>query len=396
MNDFTSNSSSARITVVDALRGFAIMSIMLLHNLEHFDVWFFPANLPTWIKAMDGNIWSTMFFLFSGKSYAIFALLFGFTFFIMFDKQDKKGLDFRGRFMWRMLLLLGFGIVNSIFYQGDILALYAVLSVSLVLVCKLSNRAVLITAIILMLQPLEWGKFIYMLYHPDYVAVKNISWQYFGKSSEYIFGDSFLKTAWGNLTNGRWGCVVWSFENGRFFQASSLFMMGMLLGRKRIFELNQTKFWKISLVVAVVSFFAFFHAKGLMPKLTSNTKMIDELNIIFSSWSNFALMAVWVSGFILLYQLKTGQKLLSKLEPFGKMSLTNYVMQSIMGSIIYYGFGFSIYKYTGASYCLLIGIVLFILQLEFCKWWLKSHKQGPLEALWHKLTWISFKKKAVL
>jgi uncharacterized protein len=63
-------------------------------------------------------------------------------------------------------------------------------------------------------------------------------------------------------------------------------------------------------------------------------------------------------------------------------------MQSIVGSTIYYKYGFKLYQYTGATYCLFIGILLFILQLQFCKWWLKTHYQGPLESLWHKLTWI--------
>ena len=70
-----------RITVVDALSGFAVMSIMLLHNIEHFDYYYFPDYLPQWMKALDKHIWEIMFALFSGKAYAIFAILFGFTFF---------------------------------------------------------------------------------------------------------------------------------------------------------------------------------------------------------------------------------------------------------------------------------------------------------------------------
>jgi uncharacterized protein len=70
------------------------------------------------------------------------------------------------------------------------------------------------------------------------------------------------------------------------------------------------------------------------------------------------------------------------------MSLTNYVMQSIVGSFIYYGFGLGLYKYTGATISLLIGITLFLLQITFCRWWMKSHTHGPLEGIWHKLTWI--------
>jgi len=63
-------------------------------------------------------------------------------------------------------------------------------------------------------------------------------------------------------------------------------------------------------------------------------------------------------------------------------------MQSIIGSVIYYGFGLALYRYTGATYCLLIGIALAVFQGYFSSWWMRNHKQGPLEIIWHKLTWI--------
>ncbi len=103
-------SESTRLHVVDALRGFAIVSIMLLHNIEHFDFYYAAEGIPAWMVPIDKGIWDTMFFLFGGKSYAIFSLLFGLTFFIQSDNQERKGKDFRLRFAWRLLLLLGFGI----------------------------------------------------------------------------------------------------------------------------------------------------------------------------------------------------------------------------------------------------------------------------------------------
>ena len=136
------NSNSSRLYVVDALRGFAIIAIMLLHNLEHFDFYYLPTNSPTWLTTLDKEIWDSLFFLFAGKSYSIFALLFGLTFFIQSHNQEKIGQDFRGRFAWRLLLLLGFGIINSAFFQGDILTIYAILGLGLIPVAKLSNKVV--------------------------------------------------------------------------------------------------------------------------------------------------------------------------------------------------------------------------------------------------------------
>ena len=75
--------SRPRIEVVDALRGFAVMAIILLHNIEHFNLYNFPEATTDFMKALDKGVWDTLFFLFSGKAYAIFALLFGFSFFML-------------------------------------------------------------------------------------------------------------------------------------------------------------------------------------------------------------------------------------------------------------------------------------------------------------------------
>ena len=82
---------SPRIEVVDALRGFAVMAIMLLHNIEHFNFYDFPTASSAFMEAMDKGIWETLFFLFSGKAYAIFSLLFGLSFFIQYNRLFQRG-----------------------------------------------------------------------------------------------------------------------------------------------------------------------------------------------------------------------------------------------------------------------------------------------------------------
>lgn len=394
MSNSILNLKAPRVEVVDALRGFAIMSIMLLHNIEHFDYYYFPEVLPEWMKILDKIIWESLFFLFGGKSYAIFALLFGFSFYIQNDNQEKKGNDFRLRFLWRLLLLLGFGLFNTVFYEGDILMLYAVLGVVLILVCKWNDKAVFVTALILMLQPLEWMKYFYMLLHPEFVPMPNLSDRYFGMMGEYLKSNSFMDYAIGNLSIGRWASVFWSWENGRFFQAPALFMLGMLLGRKKLFiaSVESNLFWKKALQYAVFLFIPLFAFKTFLPEIMERKALLTSLSVIVNSWSNLAFMIVLVATFILLYQKDSVRKFLSKLIPFGKMSLTNYILQSIVGCFIYYRYGLGLVEHAGATYSLLIGIVLFILQLYFCKWWLSKHRQGPLEYIWHKATWISFGK----
>jgi uncharacterized protein len=387
-------SESSRLHVVDALRGFAIVSIMLLHNIEHFDYYFAAEGLPAWIKSIDQGIWDTMFFLFGGKSYAIFALLFGLTFFIQNDNQAKKGRDFRPRFAWRLLLLLGFGLINSAFYQGDILTIYAIIGFVLIPVAKLSNKTVFIIAILLMLQPYEWFNVIRGLQQPDMEMANPASWALFGKMDGYIQGNSIVDTWIGNLTNGKKAVLLWTWEAGRVFQTASLFMLGMLAGRKALFvnSPENSKFWLKTLLVAIVAFVPLFIIKNNVMEWVSSVAIHRPLELIVRSWSNVAFMFVLVSGFTLLYQSRALHKTLDVLSPFGRMSMSNYIMQSIVGSFIYYGFGLGLYRYTGATYSILIGVVLAILQGIFSNYWMKNHRQGPLETIWHKLTWISLKK----
>ncbi|MFZ4620545.1 MAG: DUF418 domain-containing protein [Bacteroidota bacterium] len=382
-----SSSESSRIGVVDALRGFTILSIMLLHNIEHFDLYHFPDFLPVWMKQSDSIIWDTLFFLFGGKSYAIFALLFGLTFFIQFSNQEKKGKDFGGRFAWRLIILFLFGIVNTLFYSGDILVLYAVLGFFLIPVRKWSDTVVLTIAAVLMFQPLEWYRIIMLSIDHAYTVPANLSNQYFAASGGYLTGNSFTAMLSGNLFNGRFASLFWSWENGRFFQTVSLFMTGMVLGRNGRFipSDENKKFWKNILILSAVSFIPLYIMKLNIQSLFPGESG-QRLGMIISSWSNISFMTLIISSFITAYH--RGTAWLTLFSPLGRMSLTNYVMQSIIGSFIYYGYGLGMYRYTGATYSLVIGTVLCLLQIFFCRWWIARFKQGPLEQLWHKATWI--------
>ena len=80
-----------RVDVADVLRGIAVMGIILLHSIEHFNFYSFPdtAGQSEWLNFSDKAIWDGMFFLFGGKAYAVFALLFGFSFFIQYGCAEK-------------------------------------------------------------------------------------------------------------------------------------------------------------------------------------------------------------------------------------------------------------------------------------------------------------------
>jgi uncharacterized protein len=388
--------NDSRLHVVDALRGFALMAIALLHNIEHFDFYFTPVNLPAWMPPIDKAVWETLFFLFAGKAYAIFSVLFGLTFFIQSDNQAKKGKRFRARFAWRLFLLFCFSLFNAMFYQGDILGTYAIIGFVLIPASLLNTKTVFWLAILLMLQPYEWLNVLSATQQqPGMPLADPPSWKYFGQMAPYITGHSFWDTIVGNLTNGRKAVALWTWESGRTLQTAALFMLGMLAGRKSLFTIsdNSNRFWKKVLMYAVIVFFPIYYCSKNLTIFTTSAAVTRPLEIIISSWSNLAFMLILMSGFFLLFQKKTFHRILNVFSPLGRMSLSNYVIQSILGSFIYYGYGLGLYQYTGSTYSVLIGISLISFQIYFSRWWLKHHQQGPLESIWHRLTWLTTKEQ---
>jgi uncharacterized protein len=112
------------------------------------------------------------------------------------------------------------------------------------------------------------------------------------------------------------------------------------------------------------------------------------LKIILSSYANFAFMAILVSGFVLLWFGRSGMKFQRMFVPYGRMSLTNYIGQSLIGTFVFFGWGLSMYKYLGSTMSLLVGVAIFTLQLFFSRWWIARHRQGPFEYFWRIGTWI--------
>ena len=394
MEAITKNGNS-RITVVDALRGFALVSIMVLHNIERFEVYGIDIQLPPWLLSIDKGIWDTFFFIFGGKSYAIFALLFGLTFFIQTHNREKEGKDFRLRFAWRLVLLLCFGFINTLFYQGEILVLYAMVGLFLIPFTKMGNKVILISALILLFQPILWFKAIVAMNNPGLEPAMPAYMPFYMKVQDYLRGDSLRLLMKSNITNGRTASLLWYWEVGRITQTLGLFLLGYLAGRKRIFlnTSDNIKFWKMVLIVSAISYIPLIYLQFNTDIFSSSQNISHSLGAIITLWANLALMLVMVSGFVLSFYGTRFQSALNKLSPIGKMSLSNYIIQSMIGSTIYYGFGLGMYRYTGATFCLLIGISLAIAQGIFSTWWFKTHKRGPLESVWHRLTWLGTDKK---
>lgn len=379
-----------RIEVVDALRGFAVMAILLVHSVEHFIFPVYPVDSPEWLNILDNGTFNVIFSLFAGKSYAIFALLFGFTFYIQCHNQAKKGKDFGYRFLWRLVLLVGFATLNAAFFPaGDVLLLFSIVGIILFLVRKWSDKAILITAIVFLLQPIEWYHYLMHLYNPSYTLPDLGVGEMYREVAEYTKAGNFWDFLAGNVTLGQKASLFWAIGAGRFLQTAGLFLMGLYIGRKELFVTSELhlKFWIKALIIAAICFAPLYSLKELIMQ-SENGLIQQTVGTAFDMWQKFAFTIVLVASFFILYQKEKFRNAVVNLRFYGKMSLTNYITQSIAGAIIYFPFGFYLAPYCGYTVSALIGFLLFLLQVRFCKWWLSRHKQGPLETIWHKWTWM--------
>ena len=389
--------SNARVDVADVLRGLAVMGIIILHSIEHFNFYSFPEATPAgWMKFTDKAIWDGLFFAFSGKAYAVFALLFGFSFYIQDNNQQRRGKGFRLRFLWRLVILFIIGQFNAAFFTGEILTMYAMLGIILPLLCRCNDRAVAIIATILILQPMDWFKLIYALCQPDYVAGESLARYYFGVAFDVQKHGTFLETIRMNLWEVQIASLTWALEHGRIMQTLGLFLFGMLVGRRQLFlhSKQHEQLWLKALAASLLCFFPIYGLNNMLPGFIEHSAVLVPLQIILSSLSNLSFMVLLVCGLLITFYRIEDRRFLMRFTSYGKMSMTNYIGQSVIGSLLFYHWGFELGRYLGITYSFLFGILFVLLQMAFCSWWMNHYKHGPFEGLWKRLTWIGTKKKS--
>lgn len=385
--------TNPRIEVIDALRGFAVMAIILVHNLEHFIFPVYPTDSPEWLNILDQGVFNGIFSLFAGKAYAIFALLFGFTFYIQTQNQKRQGKDFGYRFLWRLILLAGFATLNAAFFPaGDVLLLFTIVGLVLFFTRNWSNKAIIITAVIFLLQPVEWYHYIANLMNPAHQLPDLKVGEMYAEVAEYTKAGNFWDFISGNITLGQKASLLWAINAGRFFQTAGLFLLGVYIGRKQFFIPSEKNlhFWIRILIISAVAFAPLYTLKELI--MQNDIIIRQTVGTIFDMWQKLAFTLVLTASFTLLYQNKRFRNATNNLRFYGRMSLTNYITQSIIGAAIYFPFGLSLAPYCGYTVSLLIGFFTFLVQVRLCKWWLSRHKQGPLEYIWHKWTWLGTKR----
>ena len=391
-------SSKPRIEIIDALRGFSLAGIVLVHIVEQYAGAPLPEEatagarlgMPDYI--VDGII---QIFI-RGKFFALFSILFGLSFFIQFDNAEKKGTAYRWRYLWRIFLLFVIGYAHHCLYRGDILTIYALLAPLLILFLPLSNRWLLIA----------FG--IVFLGIPRVIIHLLIGDQSVFGGEPLMPGSPVIDAYWTTLQTGSFGEVVQSnategfkmkmeFQLGifyRFYMTFAFFLLGMWLGRIRFFErVEEFKTYHKKVLIWTGLAFVLFVAGtaisfGSMGEGFSLGNPMAIVGLHFADLVNLAITVVLLILFIKAYQTDLGYKSLKIFIPYGRTALTNYVLQSVVGTFILFGWGLGYIGEWRNIYLFGLGIAIIGFQLWLSKWWMSKFRFGPLEWVWRSFTYF--------
>ena len=385
------SSSRPRIDLVDALRGFALVGLYLVHCVEHFEIGGKPAQAPAWLQALDGQVHHWAFFLLSGKAYGIFAALFGLSFFIQLDAGARRGEDLRLRFLWRLTVLVAIGYVNGLWYCGDILMIIAVLGLPLVALHRVSDRVIGWLAVFFLLGVPAWWSVGRVLL-AGFVPETPVHWTLYGKYCALYAHGSLGEVLTANATGAQTLRFLFTYESGRYLQMFGLFLCGLLVGRSRVLEdpVRAVRFGWRALLLGVAGFAVLAPVTGWIESFAAEGVARYTVGSITGSWAGAAQIAILVGGFTLLYQTTRAGRWLQPLAGYGRMSLTGYMTQSLFWVPVYYGFGLGLHDKLGATVSVLIGLPFLAAHIAAANLWLRHYRYGPLEWFWRACTLRTF------
>ncbi len=391
-----------RLELLDGLRGFALLGI-LFANLVSFAGHYVmsPAQvaaLPT--ASLDKAVLVSMVFLVEGKFYSLFSLLFGVGFALMQRRMEQRGGSFARFFLRRMAVLLGLGLFHLLaVWHGDILTLYALMGMVLLLFRQVTDRALLGWAAVLLWTPLLYQLAIMATRGaldptPPFMALARAIQDAAGGPEATLFQLRSSEEPWqvwlGNLANavqrpGRY------LQTGRPAKVLAMFLLGVWVGRRLLPDpLLQRRLLSrvlgVGLVLGLVgnSVFAWLEAK------TGSTFQLTALGLLQTAGYAMGvapLALAYAAGLTLMWGTARGRRLLSLFVPLGRIAVTNYLGQTAVGLLLFYGYGLNLMGRLGAVWLLPLTLVILAAQWGFSVLWLRRYDYGPVEWLWRRLTY---------
>lgn len=378
------------------LRGLAILGILVV-NLGLFSL---PDGLPAsqlWPDAVNRLAEKLIFFFAQEKFKTLFSFLFGLGLAVQMMRADARGARFLPLYARRLFVLFLIGVAHFLFlWDGDILHDYAENGLALLLFRRRSLKTLLAWAGCLLAIPV----FFYSL--TTYYSVTRqvnphlMSWiSYETETSDPQTIDEtrriYSRGTYAEMIHLRAGELPEDMTPGiDDAYVLAAFLLGLYAGRRRIFHdipahlpfIRRVQRW--GLVIGIAGNAVFAVGGSFNPSPTSVMQNVGRLCLLFAAP---ALTLFYASTLILLTQRETWWRRLSPLAAVGRTALSNYLLQSLICTTIFYSYGFALFCKVGPALGLLLTITIFLLQISLSTWWLRRFQFGPLEWLWRSLTY---------
>jgi uncharacterized protein len=393
-----------RIQIIDVIRGFAIFGILIV-NMDFFNdsIFGYVMGYPKPDSMLDQlGRWFISFFA-EGKFYSMFAFLFGLGMAIQMQRASVKKISFTFFFIKRMLALLFFGIVHAYFiWAGDILILYSVLGIVTVLIFKNCRpKTLVIWTVIFLFIPVImntalWGLIEMGRLTPEgresIDAALTEQSHYMQENREDADRVYSTGTYW-EVTVRRYKDMsfiysIWVFM---MFNVMAMFTLGLAAGKTNVFSNINTKkkqivsvmYW--TLPIAIIGNLIFVSAEQTMSRHIPSGRM--ALAVAGQTFGAPALALFYMAVLTYLSLNPAWKKRLQPLACVGRLAITNYLLQSIICTSLFYGYGLGLYGNTRVITRLLLTVLIYALQIPFSIWWLKKFRFGPVEWFWRTLTY---------
>jgi uncharacterized protein len=392
-----------RIDTVDIVRGFALFGILAV-NMAFFSntIYSLIGGLPIGATPADRAAEWLIRFLAESKFYSLFSLLFGLGLALQMERAEARGVAFVPLYVRRLGVLLLIGLAHAfLVWIGDILVIYALLGFVLLLFRRLSPRALLIWA----------GAFIALPILFMALSVASLELARLSPAAMAEIERSFAETeadyaaraVQAHRVYAEGGFVEITAQRARdlaFFypfilviapSILAMFLVGLYIGRRGIAQdipghlplIRRAAVWGLALGLPLNLVYA--STGDVASRATPTTLAL--VGYIAQGFGAPALAIGYAATLTLLAQRDRWRRRLAPLAAAGRMALSNYLLQSLVCTFIFYGYGLGLFGRVGAAAGLALTVVIYVSQLLLSVWWLRRFQFGPAEWLWRSLTY---------
>lgn len=374
-----------RIMSLDIIRGFAILGIFLVNMLSFHSPILYLDPLTWWDSPLDQGIYKVINVLAEGSFYPLFAMLFGYGLVILRERTLARGLNFRVVAIRRLTVLLVIGIIHAfLIWHGDILITYALIGFLFLLLLSASSKVMLITGALLAIIPnlffsLLMTVAVSIVPEQELVVYSNSITD--GEQAAHVYAEgSFVEITAQRFKD--WFAV----NNPLNFIILVIMVLPPFLiggGAAKLKLMERVKKLRKPLTVGFSIFLVFGLFLKLLPYIFTYNLATQYVAYSFGG----PMLAIGYALGIALLSESRWRKPLAIFAPVGKMSLSNYLFQSIIATLIFYSYGLGFFGKVSALWGTALAFAVYGLQIILSRLWMKHHLYGPAEWIWRTATY---------